>query len=401
MCGLIAAINSNKEKTPVNDKIVDMYEEQYRRGTEGFGIITIDKNKKLNIKRATEPAKFMYDLHNNLEAMVLAHHRTPTSTKNKLSQTHPILVENNILDYTYYVMHNGMIRNCDELKDEHEKMGFIYTTEIPKEEGVIIYNGTRSHTAKYNDSESLAIEMVLYLEKKQSKVFFDGSAAFLIIKIDKKTNKAVEFIYGRHINPLNLEIKDNILTLASEGPGELIEEDKIFTINLSSNSLEATEQNLNFPIKEPTPIPSPFGFQNQKQTQNTTIQTSKKTIWTKEDQDEVDDYNAAYQITEKNWDNVMDFSVGEVQSLMEDFIQELAEEKLAYTANIEEYLMQFKQILKEAKGNAISYYRNTEENAESIIADIEGYTPKHYHEREVENDNNLGGERQKTLLLGD
>jgi len=201
MCGLIATIDTRSKSKPVNETIIDLYQDQYKRGQEGFGLITLDKKNKITLKRATEPTKFMYDLNNNLSSMMFAHHRIPTSTKNKLSQTHPMLVDNPILKYKYYVMHNGMIRNCDELKEEHAKMGFEYTTEMAEEITGTYYNGYKTSKIKFNDSESMAIEMALYIENLQKEVSFDGSAAFLILKVDKKTDKAIEFIYGRNINP--------------------------------------------------------------------------------------------------------------------------------------------------------------------------------------------------------
>jgi hypothetical protein len=38
-------------------------------------------------------------------------------------------VSNKMLKFDYYVVHNGMISNDEELKKEHEKLGFAYTTK--------------------------------------------------------------------------------------------------------------------------------------------------------------------------------------------------------------------------------------------------------------------------------
>jgi len=387
MCELIAAIDNRKNKEPVNPIIVDLYEDQYKRGTEGFGVIALDKNKKVEIMRATEPAKFMYDLHNKLSSMVFAHHRTPTSTKNKIAQTHPILVDNNILENKYYVMHNGMIRNCDELKEEHNKMGFDYTTEVDP-----LDRGNYYQKDKFNDSEALAIDMVLYLEKMQNTVKFEGSAAFIILKVDKKTNKALEFIYGRHSNPLNIENKEGMITVASEGPGDSIPENVIFTMKLN-DKLETTEEELKFPIKEEKKTLSPYsersgnGFGIQPKEDKTRVVTV--VTMTEEDMKEVENYQPDYPMTAKTWDNEMEFLQGEIHTLVEDFIDELEDEKLVYTVDIEDYLGKIKKMLKETKGKAVSYYRNFEESMTEEGEDVAtGYNHKHYNiEKEVDDYN--------------
>lgn len=411
MCGLIAAIDNRKNKKPVNPLIVDMYEEQYKRGEEGFGIIALDKTNQINLMRATEPAKFMFDLHNKASSIMFAHHRTPTSTKNKISQTHPILVDHNILKYIYYVMHNGMIRNCDELKEEHEKMGFEYTTEL--EGGSTTVCGTygtmyKTCSSKYNDSEALAIEMALYIENLQKEVHFEGSAAFLIVKVDRKTQKAVEFIYGRHINPLNLQKDKGILTLASEGPGEAIEEDIVFSMNLDS-TMKTKSRTLEF-VEKTTAIPSPSeyaGFGIPK----TVVITPKKeeavamtsvVVMTEEDEKDVEEYDPGYSLNADTFDNAMEYALGDINSMMEDFLDELSEEGTAYTVSIEEYLKRMKASMKKTKGQVINFYRNLEEDTGLTADDLDeinnGYKPKDYNSGVDEYDVDLGP-RQRAFPL--
>ena len=140
MCGLIAAFNTaakiGKGKTlitlkpeNVNSYIIDQYQEQSNRGQKGFGIIRIDSKNNVEIDRACESTKFLLDLYMKESKMIIAHHRQPTSTENKLGQTHPILVRNDILEHIYLFIHNGIITNHDELRKKHIELGFQYQTE--------------------------------------------------------------------------------------------------------------------------------------------------------------------------------------------------------------------------------------------------------------------------------
>ena len=217
-----------KTKTGTGDEVknfvINQYEEQHARGTKGFGVIDINKNLKVEVKRACEPTKFMFDLFMSKSNMLVVHHRTPTSTDNALDQTHPISVKNDLLDYDYLVVHNGIISNDDELKEAHEKLGFEYTTAYTLE-GVHAYGRD-----KFNDSEALAVELALKIEKKgdpQQKV--KGSAAFIALQLDKKTGKTNKVFFGRNTSPLNMLKQKFSLRLSSEGEGDAIEAGKLYS----------------------------------------------------------------------------------------------------------------------------------------------------------------------------
>jgi len=217
MCGIIAAFDTRKkdkkndnERVFVNDWVLSQFEDQKSRGTEGFGIVTIEDDGKYLIHRSTEGYKFMYDIHENPSYKILMHHRTPTSTRNKMKQTHPITISNKKLKYDYLVVHNGVIRNNDELKKKHEKLGFKYTTET---EGY--------GYEKFNDSEAIAIETALFIERKQERINTYGSAAFVALQIDKKTQKVESVHFGRNDgSPLKLAKTRGIMKISSEGPGD-------------------------------------------------------------------------------------------------------------------------------------------------------------------------------------
>lgn len=247
MCGIITFANfpiKNKktkkitQPEPVNNEVINQLQDQLNRGKEGFGILMINKKNEIEIKRATEISKALLDLYMTESPIIVMHHRNPTSSDNKISQTHPILVSNGSLKHDYHVIHNGVISNTDNLKEEHEKLGFIYNT-VRKD------NFNRE---EYNDSESLAIEMAMYIEKQTKEISTEGSAAFTIIQVDKKTKKALNIFFGRKNNPLNLSGRQGEIRLSSEGKGENIIEETLYKFNIKSPSL--TKTNLNFKEKE-------------------------------------------------------------------------------------------------------------------------------------------------------
>jgi ribosomal protein L25 (general stress protein Ctc) len=222
MCGLITVIS--KSDQPINEAVMNQFEDQIQRGEKGFGSLMIDKDKKIKVLRATEKTKALLDLYMNPSQFIMFHHRFPTSSENKISQTHPILVSNKALKYAYYVTHNGVISNDDELKEEHEGIGFKYITERNKSLSL----------TEYNDSECFAIELARYMEGLVTEVGATGSIAFVAVKANKKSGKAISLIYGRTTNPLNMTNDEHHIMLSSEGPGDEIEANIIYEYNLET-----------------------------------------------------------------------------------------------------------------------------------------------------------------------
>ena len=132
---------------------------------------------------------------------ILFHHRLPTSTPNTLKTTHPFVCE--IDSKKYYFIHNGVIQNADKLKKQHEKKGIAYSSEK---------NGN------FNDSEALAWDFCLWLNKKQKNIEAKGSVAFICLETDKQTNQAEKlYFYRNNASPLQIYKDKTLFLIASEG----------------------------------------------------------------------------------------------------------------------------------------------------------------------------------------
>jgi glucosamine 6-phosphate synthetase-like amidotransferase/phosphosugar isomerase protein len=243
MCGIVAGFNN--DKTPVNRWIINQFEDQHSRGMQGFGALFIDEEKKVSVERATEPAKIIVDLQEKINpcSMIVMHHRFPTSTENYVDQTHPMLIESDELKYNYYVVHNGVISNDKEIKKEHEeKYKYQYYTE---------YESYTTYT-KFNDSESLAFEVALFIEKKSKKIGTLGSAAFVAVQVSKKTGKTKKVFFGRNTSPLNLSATNKKIRISSEGEGEAIKPEMLYSFTPGETKFE--KRKMPFAEREYVPI---------------------------------------------------------------------------------------------------------------------------------------------------
>lgn len=188
------------------------------------------------------------------------HHRAPTSSNNKLSQTHPLIVDNGSLKYKYAFVHNGIISNAEDVKKAHEKLGFEYLTEYKQEWS------NAEPDIKFNDSESLAIELARYIEKQTDTIATSGSIAFIGIQINRKTNKVLKVFFGRNTSPLNLSASRGKIRLSSEGKGNAILANTLYTFEPNNYKLEKTKFNLpetKYTYNETT-TPSRLGYSTTK-----------------------------------------------------------------------------------------------------------------------------------------
>lgn len=246
MCGLIGAFN---KKDNVISDIIEQYQDQKTRGSNGFGIIAINQNS-FEILRATDDTKTLIDLRLMQKTKaILFHHRMPTSTPNKMGQTHPIKVSHDELKHDWYIMHNGVISNDDELKKIHEEeLGYVYTTKMyAKWE---LQDGGRS---VFNDSETFAIELARHLEGISGEIGTHGAAAFLALSVDKKTQKPLNIMWGTNgKNPLDSKNTHDTLLIASDiVGGNIIIKNTIHTLAVA-DIFNPRKKDINHCIKTST-----------------------------------------------------------------------------------------------------------------------------------------------------
>lgn len=222
MCGIVTVLNLDKiARAESAAKQVHLrFEDQKDRGTQGFGLIAAKDNGTYRIERSTELVKASFDLYLAKEPFIFFHHRQPSSSDNKISQTHPLVIDHPQFSCLYAVIHNGVIHNADELYDRHVEAGYKYQT---------VYT-TPANLKKFNDSEALAFELASYLEGKQRHIEAIGSAAFVCLQIDRQTGKISHCFFGRNSNPLKLSVSQHKIILASEGKGNDVDPDQLYKL---------------------------------------------------------------------------------------------------------------------------------------------------------------------------
>ena len=212
MCGIVYV--HRKDKQPAARSVWKRYNRQKQRGSEGFGYVAMEKNKIVAIERACTEKEIYEKLKKETATCILFHHRLPTSVPNIVEGTHPIVIEHGELKHTYYVMHNGVIRNDDELKPIHEKAGYKYKTSAEKVWRTATTNYSMGEY--WNDSEALAFELAMYIEGKSETVATEGAVAIILIQAQNKNVKGI--YYGRNIgNPLTITSNETVLAICSQG----------------------------------------------------------------------------------------------------------------------------------------------------------------------------------------
>lgn len=235
MCGLVHG--KRKNGYPIANAILKRFDKQRSRGTEGFGYVSVENGYIKNVVRAETETEIKKRLKNEKASEILFHHRRPTSTPNYKELAHPIVVKNKLLDYDYYIIHNGVIRNSHELKRKHEEKGFEYQTEMTEitttkiKIGEKTYSKESSLVTKFNDSEALATELALFFDGKKGTIDTQGAVAFIAYQT-RKDGKVIKMHYGKNtINPLTVENNGDLYFIRSEGGKYELESNRIITLD--------------------------------------------------------------------------------------------------------------------------------------------------------------------------
>lgn len=277
MCGIVFGdVRGNKACKIVMKR----YKKQQTRGKEGYGAISVKKGKINNIYRA-EQESGMNVLYGDDSETILFHHRRPTSTPNYVECTHPITVENDMLDYGYLVVHNGVITNCDDLRKKHEAIGFEYTTVIQEVYKMKKTGEERvSGKEKFNDSESLAIDLALAIQQEKDQIESLGGIAFVAMQYDKETKEVLNVFFGRNYqSPLKIDNANGNFILASEGNGVDVKPHTLFSYNIKTKKITERKMSVGFVYKEPTNnLPVKTSLPETKIEKNTNVIYNKEHI---------------------------------------------------------------------------------------------------------------------------
>lgn len=219
MCGLIYIYR--KDGLPAYKAVLKRYRKQKSRGTEGYGYVAIQNDIIVSYRRATTEHEIVKMIEKETASEILFHHRNPTSTPNIEEEAHPLLVESKLLNHQYFIAHNGVIRNDDDLKKKHEALGIEYATEITK---AFVVNSTgkyyKEKETRWNDSESLAIETALAVDGYKKTIDTEGYAA--VIGLQTKGPRVVSRFFYRNQNPLNFQEDSTMIQITSEGAGDKV-----------------------------------------------------------------------------------------------------------------------------------------------------------------------------------
>lgn len=210
MCGIVYA--QSFDGSPVNNNILQQYDKQKSRGQEGFGLFDGQYMHRVRAAKENKILKWLCKYDSNL---IMFHHRYPTSTINVKRAAHPFTTKDYFGDNQYIMVHNGMISNDDDLFEKHAELGIEYQSML--------------QDLTFNDSEALLWDLALTLEGKQKKLTATGSIAFVCIKLHK--GKLSKMYFGRNTSPLNMLRNKNGISLASEGEGEAIDTNTLYTFN--------------------------------------------------------------------------------------------------------------------------------------------------------------------------
>lgn len=254
MCGIITSVT----KVPSLDnvkKIKAQYEEQKNRGTEGFGFVAV-KNGQVIWIRSKKEKDIMTQLDTLGEtSLIMFHHRVPTCNYNTPKANHPFYITSKKnLRGKYFIVHNGHIDNHQSLRDEHEKEGYKYKSEVSWG-----FGGDTTYSA-HTDSEALGIEMAKFIEGRQSRIKARGRAAIFMLELDHKDNPT-KFYYFRETNPISWYRNQKSMFFASEAKGIELPEKKLYCLDLSTWEVLTKDAHLSTfderGLKDITP-PSPF-----------------------------------------------------------------------------------------------------------------------------------------------
>lgn len=224
MCGIAYIHDLNGH--PVNNDLMQQFDQQRHRGVDGFGLF--DGQFRNMVKTVTED-KILNWLCKYDSDLLLFHHRYPTSTLNIKRAAHPFSTRKHFGDTQYIMVHNGVIRNADDLYDEHIAQGIAYDT--------LLTDGS------FNDSESLLWDFALTMEGYQESLTAEGDMAIVVLKL--VDDELDSLYFGRNTwRPLKWFQDKDRFELSSEGRGADVQTNVLYRYHYPTK--EVTSQPMMF-----------------------------------------------------------------------------------------------------------------------------------------------------------
>lgn len=260
MCGIVAIkrIDGRSAVKMVNRR----YKHQKERGQEGFGFVALKGGKYVNFLKCATEKPILDSLLEQDADEVIFHHRKPSSTPNFWEGAHPIHIDLPSLKYEYYIVHNGVISNSDELKAEHDKEKIKYKT-LFRQYWLSEMGNVRQCDEKWNDSESLSIELAKELEGKQEGIAkVRGTIAFVALQMEKETGIARTLFWGRNTgNPLLFVRNADFFCITSLGKGDEVKIHELNWFDYQTNEFGKKE----FTVGTMVYTPSTSGYWDGRQ----------------------------------------------------------------------------------------------------------------------------------------
>lgn len=196
----------------------DQYTSQKHRGSEGFGLF----NGTHIVKAALEERIVRWlSKENNESPLLMFHHRFPTSTINVRQAAHPFSTKEYFGNTEYILIHNGVITNDGELFTKHQELGIDYQSLLSD--------------LTFNDSEALLWDFALTMEGKQTELQSRGQIALICAKL--VDGALVKLLFGRNSSPLYMDKTEDHLRLSSEGQGEVVQPNRLYTWDYKDHEL--------------------------------------------------------------------------------------------------------------------------------------------------------------------
>ncbi|MDH5230395.1 MAG: glutamine--fructose-6-phosphate transaminase (isomerizing) [Gammaproteobacteria bacterium] len=173
MCGIVGAI-AERDVTPI---LVEGLRRLEYRGYDSAGVAVIQDDLKIGRNRTLGKVKYLQEAieKNPIKGHLgVAHTRWATHGVPSENNAHPHICKNQVV-----LVHNGIIENHDELREQQEKLGYAFTSDTDTE--VIVHQV--HHFLNQGDDLLQSVNKTIAM--------LDGAYAIAVITIDEPNHMVV------------------------------------------------------------------------------------------------------------------------------------------------------------------------------------------------------------------